>query len=139
MMRSSESKYFEKGNIKMSDIKVRNYEDARFWEWALRDAGLKNPWVIVDAKKALREFYSEPIDTERRVFNNDYDGATVVLPLPKDIKSAEEASEYFKEYEYIHYRQTYYDCTGQSFTAWYKVFQKPDGRFWAYHRIAVDC
>ena len=36
-----------------------------------------------------------------------------------------------------HYYPSAYDCTGQAFTSWYKVFAR-GGRFWAYHRVSVD-
>lgn len=66
------------------------------------------------------------------------DGYVLKFPLPENITSAEDADEYFREYEYLYYRPSAYDCTGQHFTSWYKIFRKPDGRFWAYHSVSVD-
>ena len=129
----------------MSQVTVSNKRDAYMWEWILKDKMLlsngvteKNLELIKEIKRELRKFYHRPID-ERRVFDNDFDHATFVYALPEDIKTREEAQEYFEEYEYIPYRPTYYDCTGQSFTSWYKIFQKPNGSFWCYHNIQVDC
>lgn len=33
--------------------------------------------------------------------------------------------------------ETAYDCTGQAFTAWYRIV-KMQGRFFAYHDVAYD-
>lgn len=119
------------------------YDDLHFYEWMLKDLK-KNPVSktekveerIVEMKRQLR---AKNKDTDERVvFCNDFDGCIVKFPLPCDIRSDEEAREWFRDYEYIEYRPTYYDCTGQLFTSWYKIFQKPDGRFWAYHSIGRD-
>ena len=126
----------------MSEIRVTNYRDASFWELVLKECDLKNPEKIKEAKRALRKFYNKPIDnpdTDGRVFNDDGDGFTVLKPYPEDIQTKEDAEEYFREYERIEYRPTYYDFTGQLFTSWHKTFCKPDGRYWMYHRISIDC
>ena len=121
----------------MYDIRVTNYRDAQFWLIAVKE--LKNEDVVREAKQALRKFFNRmPEEPEARIFDNDYDHFIKVFPLPDDITTPEEADEYFRECEYIHYRPTYYDCTGQWFTSWYKVFRKPDGRFWAYHSVQAD-
>ena len=59
------------------------------------------------------------------------------MPLPEYIETMDEAVSYFEDYEYRHYYPYAYDCTGQAFTSWYKVFAR-GGRFWAYHRVSVD-
>ena len=60
-----------------------------------------------------------------------------LLPLPEYIETMDEAVSYFEDYEYRPYYPSAYDCTGQAFTSWYKVFVR-GGRFWAYHRVSVD-
>ena len=50
------------------------------------------------------------------------------------------SSEYQNGWTDPRYRPYYpsaYDCTGQAFTSWYKVFVR-GGRFWAYHHVSVD-
>lgn len=53
----------------------------------------------------------------------------------KNVLSLYSSSEAFQRYR--HYYPSAYDCTGQAFTSWYKVFVR-GGRFWAYHRVSVD-
>lgn len=120
------------------------YADLHFYEWML-DELKKQPQAkpekiearIVEIKRQLRAHNRNTGDGT--VVHDDGDYHIVKLPLPEDIQTKEEAREYFRECEYIEYRPTYYDCTGQLFTQWYKIFQKPDGRFWAYHCIGIDC
>lgn len=79
-------------------------------------------------------------NSDRRVVKDDgIDGCIIRIDMLDDFDSIDEARAWFEEYEYIHYRPTYYDCTGQCFTGWYSIFRHPDGHFIAYHRIAVDC
>lgn len=52
-----------------------------------------------------------------------------------DIESAEED---FMEHWYIDGPNVPWDCSGQMFTSWYKLVYR-DNRWWAYHRVAVDC
>lgn len=119
------------------------YADLHFYEWML-DELKKQPQAkpekiedrIVEIKRQLRAHNRYTGD--RTVVHDDGDYHIVKFQLPEDIQTKEEAREYFRECEYIEYRPTYYDCTGQRFTSWYKIFQKPDGRFWAYHCIGRD-
>ena len=92
---------------------------------------------IVDMKRKLRA-KSKRVDYGQTVYDNGFDRFIAKFPLPESIKTRADADEYFREYEYIYMAPSAYDCTGQSFTAWYKIFQKPDGRFWAYHSVAMD-
>ena len=90
-----------------------------------------------DLKHEMRKFSSRPV-SERRIIQDDgIDGYTELLPLPEYIETMDEAVSYFEDYEYRPYYPSAYDCTGQAFTSWYKVFVR-GGRFWAYHRVSVD-
>lgn len=92
---------------------------------------------IADLKREMRTFFHRPI-SERRIIQDDgIDGYTELLPLPEYIETMDEAVSYFEDYEYVSYRPSAYDCTGQKFTSWYKVFVRHN-RFWAYHRVSVD-
>lgn len=121
------------------------YDDLRFYEWMLAEAKKRESKQVLDVieervveiKKQIRTRNKKTSD--KTVVHDDGDYYILKFPLPEYIDSKEDAVEYFKEYEYIYYRPTYYDCTGQHFTSWYKIFQKPDGRFWAYHAIGIDC
>lgn len=119
------------------------YKDLRFYEELLTRAGENVAFRdavqdrLIEIKRQLRKRSKER--KEATVVRDYCDGSMVVkLALPEDLSTAEEADAYFMEYEYIRYRPTCYDCTGQLFTAWYKIFQKPDGRFWAYHSVGID-
>ena len=122
------------------------YTDLRFYEKAYdmfknQEGNNKKAFeqLIIDCKKYLRK--KNRIDSEyEKVMVKDYgiDGCVIKFPLPVHITTKEEADDYFMDYEYIYYRPTYYDCTGQTFTSWYKIFRRTDGRFMAYHRISID-
>lgn len=100
---------------------------------------LRNDEKIVEWKRAIRNYLkNQPVSEKVLVKDYGIDGGIIRFPLPECIKTEEEAREYFEECEYIHYRPTYYDCTGQAFTSWYKVYRAKDGRFWAYHSISYD-
>ena len=90
-----------------------------------------------DLKREMRAFFHRPVSERRIVQDDGIDGYTELLPLPEYIETMDEAVSYFEDYEYRHYYPSAYDCTGQAFTSWYKVFVR-GGRFWAYHRVSVD-
>ena len=97
---------------------------------------------LADMKRELRA-YNKRRDaklSERGTIVREFgiDGFIVKFPLPARLTSFEAADEYFMETEYMECRPSMYDCTGQLFTSWYKIFRKPDGRFWCYHHISRD-
>ena len=98
--------------------------------------GIKNSEHFKQVKKAIRKYEHQPI-SEKRVFNADYDGMTLVYPLPEWLESVNEANEYFRTDEFIEAPSCAWDCTGARFTSWYKIFERA-GRFWCYHRICRD-
>ena len=120
------------------------YSDLRFYEWMLHELK-KQPnskpekveALIIDMKRKLRAD-SKRVDDRQIIHDNGFDSFIAKFPLPEYIETREDAVEYFNEYEYIRMIPSAYDCTGQRFTSWYKIFQKPDGRFWAYHSIRLD-
>ena len=91
----------------------------------------------VDLKREMRAFFHRPVSERRIVQDDGIDGYTELLPLPEYIETMDEAVTYFEDYEYRRYYPSAYDCTGQAFTSWYKVFVR-GGRFWVYHRVSVD-
>ena len=86
------------------------------------------------ANKATNYRFSEG----ETVFANEFESAIFKYPLPAYLTTFEEAEEYFDEYERLYFIASPYDCTGQHFTSWRKIFRKPDGRFWVYHSIGMD-
>ena len=133
-----------KGDIDMLDLEIRNKQELRIAYEILFDrsgrfpSSARNEEKIVEWKKAVRKYLKKPVSEKILVRDRGMDGYVIRYPLPEYIETAEDAEEYFEECEYIHYRPTYYDCTGQAFTSWYKVYRAKDGRFWVYHSIGFD-
>ena len=118
---------------------------------------LNNPDFGKDADKKLLEEYTIEIKrelrkwahretavdvgmgfmVERRVFGGDFDGYTELVTIPEVFDTEESADEFFNDFIKINYRPSMYDCTGQAFTSWYHLFKR-NGRFYAYHRVAMD-
>ena len=98
--------------------------------------------LIRDQKKAIRQWHAlQRIRADRApvmVRDDGIDGAVIRLPLPRFLQDLGQAEEYFRDEEYIEYQWGPYDCTGQTFTRWFKVYKGADGRFWAYHSIGRD-
>lgn len=119
-------------------FKVKNYQDLALAYEILNIAyeNGKNE-KAVELKREMRAFTNKPVSDRRIVRDDGVDGYVVLLPLPECVETMDEAREYFEECEYIHYRPSAYDCTGQAFTSWYKVFSR-NGRFWAYHCVSFD-
>lgn len=93
--------------------------------------------LIDDMKREIRAYTHKPISEERIVKDYGIDGEIVLIPLPERLTSLENAIEYFEDVEKLYYVPSPYDCTGQLFTNWYKVFKRND-RFYAYHSIGRD-
>lgn len=75
---------------------------------------------------------------ERRLVK-DYgiDGIIELVSIPAVFDNVKDADDFFKDFIHIGIRYSAYDCTGQPFTSWYKLFNR-NGQFCAYHRIAFD-
>lgn len=99
---------------------------------------------VKEIKKEIRDYYKKR-DEERKewlIKDNGIDGGIILFELPSEINSVkidsfELAEEYFKAYEYRRCRPSMYDCTGQSFTSWYKIIKR-NNKFYAYHCISFD-
>lgn len=102
---------------------------------------------IVDQKRELRKYSHKNTHelmaiwagiVERRIaWSYGIDGYVELITFPEEIDSARLAEELFRAYIRMEYRPTYYDCTGQHFTRWYKVFKR-GGRYCVYHSIGID-
>lgn len=94
---------------------------------------------IRESKKDIREYYKLQ-DEELRItyIDSDYDSAILLyeLGVPSDW-DYNEVDEYFKEFEYMRCQPSQYDCTGQRFTGWYKIFKRND-KWMTYHRVCLD-
>ena len=65
------------------------------------------------------------------------DSSYVLLVRLGEFNSPISADDYFMQNEYMEYRNSPYDCTGQHFTWRYYIFKR-NGEYWAYHFISVD-
>ena len=100
--------------------------------------------AVYKIKKEIRDYYKKK-EKERKewlIKDDGMDGYIVLFELPSEINSIqidsfELAKEYFEAYEYRRCRPSMYDCTGQSFTIWYKIIKR-NNKFYAYHRIGFD-
>ena len=91
---------------------------------------------VARIKKAIRKYRDRPVSHEQ-IVRSDCDSLLVVFPLDKDLKTAEEADDYFLDHYYREFIPSMYDCTGQVFTTWYKIFRRR-GQFWVYNATAID-
>lgn len=134
---------------------IRDLEDLRMkYETLLLANKLKNEVSSIDIdryndfineiKKEIRDYYKEKEEERKEwlIKDNGIDGGIVLFELPSEINSIKIdsfnlADEYFKAYEYRRCRPSMYDCTGQSFTNWYKIIKR-NNKFYAYHSIGFD-
>ncbi len=127
--------------LNMDDVK-RNY---RLWlEWKRmekllnRDLDLNNNEVIIQYKRGIRNFFKREMQKDaRRIVDWDETSVIWLLELPIEIKTKSQAENWFQYNERLEYVPSIYDCTGQQFTAWYKLFKR-NGRWWCYHYVALD-
>lgn len=87
-------------------------------------------------KRTIRD-YRDRTRSQAQIVRNDGDSMVVVLPLPAALESEIDAQAYFLDNYFQEAVPSMYDCTGQIFTTWYKIFKRR-GQFWAYHATAMD-
>lgn len=99
---------------------------------------------VYEIKKEIRDYYKEREEERKEwlIKDDGIDGGIVLFELPSEINSIkidsfELAEEYFKAYEYRKCRPSMYDCTGDSYTSWYKIIKR-NNKFYAYHYIGFD-
>ena len=92
---------------------------------------------IVGMKREIREYLHRDDLGGRYMVRNDYDSSVVRFDLPEGIESMKAAEDWFDDNERIVAVPSQYDCTGQLFTAWHRIF-KIGNKFRCYHCIAMD-
>ena len=107
-------------------------------QWMMRreDGERFSDSLAISLKRAIREYTNRPSGGVWIVKDDGIDGYTELREMP-GFDSLEEADEWFQRYCYLDARPSAYECTGQRFTVWYKLFQRR-GRWWAYHRVGTD-
>lgn len=94
---------------------------------------------IIKCKKAIRkEIKREEDETkDRRIIKGDYDSYLVKIYCPEWIETMEDAEEWFDDCERIEMFYYPWDCTGQLFTSWHRIFCV-NGKWVCYHSVAMD-
>ena len=91
----------------------------------------------VAVKRAIREYNHRRVDDSCRALWSDGESCVYLVALPETIDSKEEARSYFEDVEYRPPINSPYDCTGLTFTSWYRIFKR-QGRWCAYHCLCMD-
>lgn len=96
---------------------------------------------IIKVKRRIRQWYKN-VESSKDLYSSivkaDEDGywEKIVFPASDD-DSMEDAEAFFVNYYKMPYRPTYYDCTGQFFTAYHSTF-KVGNKWIIYHRVDMD-
>ena len=122
-----------------SDLKVA-YEELFFWksEPRLKDDKMINH-IIRNLKIGIRDYFKRINRRTGRLvkWDPDGDGEIWLEELPETVKTEQAAEDWFLYHKYREVTPSPYDCTGQLFTAWYKIFQR-NGKYIVYHCICRD-
>lgn len=135
----------------MSEHYYFNWKDIKVAYWGLNEwkkiakmlhLDVVNNEPLIQRKRAIRDFFKRESEKGvRRVINGNADdcweSVIWLLELPKEIKTRDQAEDWFQYNERLEYIPSAYDCTGQQFTSWYKLVKRRD-RWWCYHCISID-
>ena len=94
---------------------------------------------IIKCKKAIRKEIKREEDRtkDRRIIKGDWDFYLVKIYCPEWIETMEDAEEWFNDCERIEMIYYPWDCTGQWFTSWHRIFCV-NGKWICYHDVAMD-
>ena len=131
----------------------KDYRDAYDWiamlEKALAANGFGKPDFvrddIIEQKREMRRWANmdSAVDVgmgfmvDSRVVQREEEDAILLQSIPEVFDDEASAEEFFEEFLKYHYYPSPYDCTGQTFTRWHKLFKR-GGRYWVYHAIGMD-
>lgn len=103
---------------------------------AEKKAAVKN--LAATVKREIRSYNNRPASNVR-IISADYDGRLDLVRLPDELDRMhkEVAADWFCEHCYLESYIGHYDCTGQEFTSWYKLFRR-QGHWFAYHKVCRD-
>ena len=94
--------------------------------------------ALIACKRRIRKLtkdIGDDLNGKRIIHEYGVDGYIYREPLNAATK--EEAEKEFDRNHRIDYRPTYYDCTGQMFTGWHRIF-RINGKYVLYHKISFD-
>jgi hypothetical protein len=90
---------------------------------------------VIELKKSIRKYHKRKPQIQSHIVKNyGMDGYVELVEIP----DVSDPYAWFDDNMVMKYIPSPYDCTGQSFTYWYKIFKR-NGKWIAYHRVAVDC
>lgn len=94
---------------------------------------------MVSIKKEIRAYNNRPAPDSRIIEEHGINGYIELVRLPDELDDLNEddAAEWFQANRYYEFRPTYYDCSGQRFTNWYKLHRRC-GHWFAYHSVSFD-
>ena len=103
---------------------------------AEKKAAVKN--LAATVKMEIRAYNNRPVSNVR-IISADYDGRLELVQLPDELDKAHkaDAANWFRNNCYLEAYNSQYDCTGQEFTSWYKLFRR-QGHWFAYHSVSRD-
>lgn len=95
--------------------------------------------LIANVKREIREFNRRPTEDSRIVEERGCDGYIELVQLPDELDKAHEeiATDWFRANRYLEFYPTPYNCSGQKFTNWFKLFRRR-GHWFAYHSVSID-
>lgn len=125
----------------IKDVK-RNYDLINLWNKMIKKFNLlpdeETEKKLKSLKKGIRIFWKEKeLNVKRWILGGDVDGYLEKIEIPEDISSKEVAEAWFEVNEYRECTPSMYDCTGQSFTNWFKIVKLHD-KLYAYHSVGFD-
>lgn len=100
---------------------------------------------IIEQKREMRRWANRDsaVDVgmgfmvDSRVVQSEEEYAILLQSIPEVFDDKASAEEFFEDFLKMYYTPSPYDCTGQTFTRWHKIFKR-GGRYWVYHAIAMD-
>ena len=94
---------------------------------------------LADVKREIREFTHRAASRSHIVRDDGIDGYVELVQLPEALDEAHKvvAADWFRANRYLEFLPTPYDCSGQKFTNWFKLFCR-QGHWFAYHSVSVD-
>ncbi len=95
--------------------------------------------AIVTLKREIRAYTNRPASDSCIIKEYGIDGYVELYRFPDsfDDASKDEAESYFNSTRREYCTPSAYDCTGQRFTNWCKLFRR-HGHWFAYHSIGFD-
>ena len=93
--------------------------------------------LVATVKREIREFHHRPASNSKIIQDRGIDGYIELVRFPDEIDNVEDAKDWFRANCYLECYPTPYDCSGQKFTHWHKMFRRR-GHWYAYHSVSVD-